>query len=434
MSQNIQFSVEMAELRKRINFVRNGLGSSKTDLPVMLIRCNITGRKLTMFAANKEMFCRTEVKINREEEDAPDGSFSILGQKLVNLINTTETELVTFKADQEGLEVNAGYLTVNLVLYDGATLKQVEQGVSEHLTQEGDAIDRAAFEEALSCAKSCTTSNSIRPDVTHAELRNGRMLSSDGRKIMIYSHDGFNQKIKFKVPATSLNSIIAAVKNVEAENIQLIEGGTYYFLKGGINAYSLGVRKVERDFPQVEGHIQKAAEPDDEISVDKNVLQGMLSGVALGLDSEEVKVTIDADGQKTEAYLEVSSKNSLGRRSYERASCGRTGAKPTSFPVSFKHLLDTLTVFKGDSVVDLSIMQKLNLLMVRDSTTDREVTTIIPFRTDAQIEQEKKEAAEAEAARKKATEVENKTDTDEEGAEAAAAATQPVEEDIDIDA
>lgn len=430
---DIKFSVDMNELRRKVNFVRNGLGSSKTDLPVMLIRCNVTGRKMTLFAANKEMFCRTEVKINRESEDAPDGSFSVLGQKLVNLINTIEMEQASFEADQENLKVNAGFLTVNLVLYDGAQLKQIEQGVAEHLTTEGNAVDRPAFEEALSCAKSCTTMNSIRPEVNHVEMRKGRVLSSDGRKIMIYSYDGFNDALTFKVPATVLNAAIAAIKNIEAEKAAIIDGAAYYFLKANLNEYSFGIRKVERTFPAVETQIQTGATPDDEISVDKNVLQGMLQGVSLGLDSDEVKVIFDADGVKGEAYLEVSAKNSLGRRSSERTSCGRTGAGPTSFPISFKHLLDTLTVFKGDSVVDLSVLSKMNLLMVRDSTAEREVVTIIPFRTDAQIEAEKEENKKLEEARKKAA-TENKTDTEQEATALTEGATAPTEEDIDLDA
>lgn len=427
---DIQFSVEMAELKKKVNFVRNGLGNQKTDLPGTLFRFNINGRKATLFAAGKEMFCRTEVKINRDEEGG-DGTFSVTGSKLVNLINTAEAEQLVFKADAENLQVTAGFLTVNLVLFDGATLKQVENGLADHLTAEGEACDRSALEEALVCAKSCTTSNSIRPDVTHVELRAGRMLSSDGRKIMIYSYDGFDEKLKFKVPASILSGVISAMKNIEAENVQIIEGSSYYFIKANLNEYSFGVRKVEREFPAVEGQIQKAAAPEDEISIDKHVLEGALQGVSLGLDSEEVKVQIDADGKGTEAYLEVSAKNSLGRRSFERASCGRTGDKPVSFPVSFKHLLDTLSVFKGDSVVDVMVMQKLNLLMVKDVTEAREVTTIIPFRTDAQIEQEKKEVAEAEAARKKANENES-TDTTDEGSSAVSDAVA-TDEDIDLD-
>jgi len=404
---DVNFSVEMKELRQRVNFVRNGLGSLKTDLPGLLIRFNVTGNKLTMFTSGKEMFCRTEQPITRTEETPVDGSFGVMGAKLINLVNSTEAERVYFKADQEGLEVQSGLLTVNLVLYDSATLKQIEQGVSDHLTMEGTSIDRSSFEEALTCAKSCTTANNLRPDVTHVELRGGRVLSSDGSKIMIYSHDGFDKSLSYKVPAAILSAVITAIKNTEAESVQLIDGQNYYYMRGKLNGFTFGIRKVERHFPQVEGMITAVGTPDDEISIDKKVLQAMIAGVALGLDSQEVKVIFDADGQKPEQYLEVSSKNSLGRRSYERCSCGRTGTTATSFPVSFKHLNDTLSVFKGDSVVDLSIIQKKHLLLVRDHTNDREVVTVIPFRTDAQIEKEKADAAAAEKARTKETPVTN---------------------------
>jgi hypothetical protein len=400
MAATVSLTVDLATLRKKVNFVRNGLGASKSDLQMQLIRCDVTGHKLTMFAANKEMLCRCETKIDREEA-APDGSFSVLGHKLATLVSTAEAERVTLEADQENLKVTAGFLTVNLTLYDGASLRSVEQGCAEHLRTEGRAIARDALEEALSCGKSCTTTNSIRPDVNHVELRGGKLLASDGRKIMIYANDTFDEEINLKVPAGTLNSVISALKNIEAEKVNLHEGPSYYFIKGNLSEYSTGIRKTERNFPDVEGMVTRGTqEPDDEIAVDKHVLTAALAGVALGLESEEVKVTFDLDGAGTSSVLEVSAQNNLGRRSFERTSCGRTGTRPLSFPVSYKHMLDTLSVFKGDSVVDIGVNQKLSLLTVKDSNAVRQVLTMIPFRTDGQIQAEKADKAAEEEARK----------------------------------
>lgn len=426
----IKFTAEMAALRKKLNFVRNGLGASKTDLPVMLVRFNISGNKLTMFCAAKEVFCRTEMKITRDDDEPADGAFSVLGSKIVQLMTAAEAEQISFRADTENVEIMAGFLTVNLTLYDGSPLKQIESGIMGHLEVEGCVVDRSALEESLVCAKSCTTSSSIRPDVTHIELRDQRMLSSDGRKIMIYSNDGFDKNLQFKVPATALNQVIAAVKNVEAEKIQIVVGESYYCIRGNLNEYTLGVRKVEREFPSVEKQIESASSPDDEISVDKHVFEAALRGVAIGLESDEVRVQIEASGNGSDAYLEVSARNSLGRRSFERSSCGRTGDAPISFPVSYRHILDTLNVFKGDSVVDISVMVKMNLAMIRDVTEDRQVTTIVPFRTDAQIEKEKQEAAAAEEARKGAQNEE--IDNADDAADLAAGAVES-EQDIDLD-
>lgn len=414
----ITFNVEMSELRRKINFVRNGLGSSRTDLPVMLMRFDVAGNKVTLFAASKEMFCRCEMKIAREE-DAADGAFTVLGGKMEKLISQVEVEQVSFKADAENLETQAGFLTVNFELFDGASLNTVEQGVQDHLKEEGLVVDRLAFEEGLACAKTCTVQNSIRPDVTHVELREGRMLSSDGRKIMIYSHDGFPKEVSLKCPATNINSLLTAVKNIDSESTQIIEGPSYFYVKANLNEYSLGVRKVERSFPAVEGQIVTQEPATDEVSIDKNVLEAMLRGVSLGLPTDEVKVTLEAGGKDQEAYLEASAVNSLGRRSHERASCGRQSEAKLQFPVSFKHLLDTLSVFKGDSVVDMMAYDKLNLLMVRDTTDLREVVTVIPFRTDAQIDKERREAEQLAEARKKAAEEADETEQ-EEGHEVAA--------------
>jgi len=408
---SVQFMVEMDELRKKINFVRNGLGTNKSDLPSMLLRFDVVGSKATVFAANKEMWCRTVLNISRpivgDGEPGPDdGSFALLGERIEKLIGQVEAEQVSFDCDGESVEAQAGFLTVNFETYDGTPVKTVEQGVEAHLKEEGLAVDRSALEESLTCARACTTINSVRPDVTHVELRDGRMLSSDGRKIMVYSHDGFPQEMKIKCPSSVLTSVVTAVKNMSVQAVEVFASKNHYIVKSGDNEYSLGVRKVERAFPAIEGQIEQTETPTDELVIDKHVLGAMLKGVSLGLPSDEVMVTLEISGEGQEGYLEVIARNSLGRRSHERAQCGRKGKGTLNFPLSFKHLLDTLGVFRGDSVVDMMVVTDRNLLMVRDTTESREVLTVIPFRTDRQIEDEKAEAEQkkiaAEEAKQKA--------------------------------
>jgi hypothetical protein len=397
-TDKITFAVEMADLRNHINYVRNGLGTSKTDLGVLLIKFELNGTKATLFTAGKEMFCRTEMKVTRSE-GAKDGSFSVMGAKMERLISQVQAEQVTMLADAEGLEVHAGYLTVNFELYDGAVLKTVENGVQEHLTMEGAVCPQVALEEGLACAKSCTTTTSVRPEVTHAELRDGRVLSSDGRKIMVYNHSGFPKAMTLKVPAGILTDVVGALKNMKAEAVQVISAAGYYYVKGDGNRYTLGIRKVERTFPAIEGRLQAQTTAADEVSIDKHVFENMLRGVALGLSAEDVRVGVEVGGTGQEAYVEISGTNQMGRRSFERASAGRKSTDRLNFPVSFRHLLDTLAVFKGDSVVDMMVQPSLNLLMVRDTTATREVLTLIPFRTDKVIEEEKKAQIEAEKAK-----------------------------------
>lgn len=397
-------TVEMAELRKHVNFVRNGLGSSKSDLPVMLMRFEVTGEKMVIFAANKEMFCRTEMKVIRPaEEEGKSGTFTTIGTKIEKLVTQVEAEAVTMVTDEENVEIQAGLLTVNFELLDGAVLKTAEMSVQDHLELEGLTLPKEVLEESMSCAKSCVTTTSIRPDITHMEIRNQRGLSSDGRKVTIYKSALFPEKLGLKIPGTMLTPAISAVKNIEGETIQVIEGKSYFFFKGGVqkNQFTFGVRKVERSFPNIEQQLEQAGKMEDEVSVDKKTLESILRGVALGLASEEVGVEIVVAGEKKEAYMEILAKNSVGRKSFERASVGRKGKESLSFPISFKHLLDTLSVFKGDSVVELGISTSRNMLLVFDKTATREVNTIIPFRTAKQVAEEAKEREAISDAKKK---------------------------------
>lgn len=398
MSKKVEFAIEMSALKTIVNYVRNGLGSSKTDLGVMLFRVAVVGQGLTMFASDKEVFVLGEAAIKNPQNT--EGSFAILGNKLEKLISQVDAEIVRFSVDNENVEVNAGFLTVNFEVYDDTALRATQRLIMEEASMLLDAskgVPRSALEEGLACAKTCTTVNSLRPELTHSEIRDGRMLSSDGRKIMVLTHDGFPKDLIFKCPSVALNSVIGAVKNAVTDVLNIGEGKSYYYLQG--NGCVLGVRKIERSFPAVESMISACSEPEDEVSVDKLVLEAMIRGVALGLQTDDVRVTLDAVGSGSDAYLEVSTLNSLGRRSHERASCGRKSVDVLSVPISFKHILDTLSVFKGDSVVDMLFLTSRSIVMIRDTTEDREVMTVIPFRTQAAIDAERKEADAASEAK-----------------------------------
>lgn len=409
----VEFTVEMSDLRKHIGFVRNALGNSRSDLPVLMMRFEIMGQKAVIFTANKEIFCRTEMKVTRPEGDTSDGTFGVLGAKIEKLISQVEVEKINFRSDgSENLTIEAGFLTLNFEIYDSSTLKTVADGVKEHLTLEGLTVSKAVMEEAMTCARSCISTNSTKPEVNHMELRDRRVLSSDGRKILIYQHDAFPEAMTLKVPSSSLNDVLAAVKHMhDVTDVQVIPGKSYFYLKGSGNKFSTGIRKVERTFPAIEAAIKEQSEPTDEVSIDKNVLSSMVRGVALGLPYDDVRVQMEIAGMGAETFVEISALNSVGKRSHERASAGKKKDDDIVFPISFKHLLDTLDVFKGDSVVDMIIYAAKNMMIVRDLTEERSVLTLIPFRTDQAIKDEKKEEEAIAAAKKPVKETTPEPDT-----------------------
>lgn len=400
----VKFSCEMVEFKKHANFVKNGTGSAKTDMAALLIKFELKGDKLSMFSADKEKFCRTEMRVHRHQ-DSDDGDYAVMGQKIEKLIAQVESEQISFTADEENLEVQTGFLVVNFETYDTAVLRTAEDAITNvDMAQLSSwSMPREILDEALSCAKSCTTSNTLRPDIAHVEVRGGKVLSSDGRKVMLYSSKDIPEKMSLKVPSGVLADVTGAVKHIDSDTVLVAEGSSYYFIRSGVE-YLLGVRKVERSFHAIEGKLSKIEDVTDEIAIDKALLEAMIKGVSLGLASEEVGVQLELRGSGREAKVEISSKNAAGRKSYEYASCSRKQEGVLAFPVSFKHLLDTLSVFKGDSVVDMVVMHKKNVLMIRDKTENREVLTVIPFRTQRAVEEENKEKELLRAARTKQTE------------------------------
>lgn len=402
MSDKIQFVADLKELARCVNYVQNALGNSKTDLTVMTLRMEVKGDKCRIFGFDKEIFARVDMPISKKSEK--EGAFAVLGDKMKKLIQTVNSEQVTFSVDGENMEVVAGFLTVNFDLFDEASLRMVQSQLETEAPKLTYVeVPRAGLEEGLACAKSCSTSDGMRPDVNHAELRGARILSSDGRKIMLYVHKQMPAEASLKVPAAALQGVVGILNKMDLEKVKVGEGKSYFYLLGG-DKYLAGVRKIERTFPPVENMIATADAPTDTVQVDKVLLEGMVAGVSLGLASDDVRVTVTVDGVGADAHLEVATSSALGRRSHERASCGRALQDGTtlSFPVSFKHVTDTLGVFEGDSIVDMMIMVTKKILLVKDHTEDREVLTAIPFRTDEMIKKEKQEAEAAQAAREAA--------------------------------
>jgi hypothetical protein len=392
----------MTELRRKVDFVKQPLVRGSSDFTASLLRFAVEGEKVVLFAANSDMICRVELKVTRPE-GYKDGVFSMLGAKIDSLTSQVASEYVTFTVDRENAMVEAGFLTANFETFDGAGLTAAEGAILPLLDTEGVAVNRDAFYESLQCGKSCTTVSSIRAEVTHVEIRGGKLLASDGRKVMTYTHDGFDETLTLKCPASTLGAVIASVKQIEADLLQVLDTDSYFLIKGNRREFVLGIRKIERSFPAVEGSLAKTEGYEDHLVVDKDILIAMLKGVSLGLSSEEVRISFSVSGSGADAKMEVSALNELGRKSFEVVSVGRDGVEPLEFPISYQHLLHTLGVFKGDSVVDLYVQSKMSLLMVSDTTDAREVLTIIPFRTDRAVELEKTEAAMELEAKKKLT-------------------------------
>lgn len=429
----IKFSVDLEELKKKIGFIKHGLGaSSSSDMQIKLIKFDIQGKKAILFAANKEVFTRAEMKIYRPDDDDANGSFAVLGQKMEQLCGHAQSEQIHFEAEEEELRIKTGFLNLNFQTFGADLLRQIEHGVSEHTAKEGLVADRTGLEEGLIYAKTCTSTTTLKPENGHVEVRGGRMMASDDRKIMVYTHAGFPEEMLLKVPTSALDRFAGAVRAIDADQVQIIEGSSYFFVKANRAEYALGVRKVERAFSDIEALLSVCNAPVDRFSLDSKALAKVVNGVALALEREDVQVIMEVAGETPEAYMEISGYNKIGKRSYERTVLGaRVTTESLSFPVSFKHLLETAAGFKGDSVIDMEAVRPggYDMILVRDSTAAREVVTLIPVRTKKFLEQEQKEAEQRAAAKKAETEA-----SIQEAAEAADLTEGAVEQkDLDLD-
>jgi len=376
----MKFSVDMTLLRSAVKQLKPAMGTAKSDLVVLLTMFEVENDILRLFVTDKEMFAITEISLLSSQVN---GRFSMLSSKLLGLVSEVKTEIVNFSVDEENVCVEAGFLNVNFDSYDSDKL----QVLRDQLLSDGHAmkasLDRAQVVGALLCSKTCATATDLRPELGHLEVRNGKILSSDGSKIMVVTAQNlFDEGLVFKIPTTSLNAVVDILKHCQSPVVDLYEGNSYYRLEAAPTI--VGVRRVERSFYAVEDVLEKLVEDTncDNVVVDSEVFRTMLRGVALGLSSDDSRITIDLYDEETGSILEVSSYSRNRRRSFERTTCGRSVSHPITFPVSYKHLVTSLTAFEGDSVVDLRVFPGWKFLVLEDNIPDRQVQTIIPFRTD----------------------------------------------------
>lgn len=401
MDDKSRFVVEMEDLKRHVGFQKQAV--TKMDLGTSLVRFELKSGSAELFSSDREIALWSELKFLGELE-GPTRSFAIQSSKLEKLVSQVEAETAAFIVDDEGVEIQVGLLTVSLEILDASVLGAIKKGVEKDLRGEGKPLTKELLEEALVCAKACSTDQAVKPDITHVELRAGRVLFSDGRKIMMYEAP-FDPTASLKVPSTSLAATAQALKQTTAEQVVLGESEAFYFLRStgkklGRVQFTVGVRKTEKSFPKIESQLESLGNGSysDKIAVDKFAFESMVRGVSVGLKDDEVRVDVTISGEGTTATMEVAALNSINRKSFERASCGRQANSNLAFPISFKHLLDTLSVFKGDSVVDLGVAFDKNLLVILDVTPTRKVTTVIPFRTKAAVEEEKRAADEKKKA------------------------------------
>jgi hypothetical protein len=233
--------------------------------------------------------------------------------------------------------------------------------------------------------------------VNHNEFRDRRFLASDGSKVMIYEPTDAPKDVTLRIANTILNHVLGAVKSMDAESVSLAESVAYYYIYCD-GKYCLGLPTTEKPFPHCEKTVfdMRDGGSDDDIVIDLALLKNMVQEVAIGLDADQVSVDFIVTGAVTEsektAEVTIRSENHLHRESVNHGRCGRRGTEEIRFPISFLHLLKTLSVFVGDQNVDIAILEsKHKTVLIKDETTSRIVYTTIPIRTPRMKEAERDE-------------------------------------------
>jgi hypothetical protein len=140
---------------------------------------------------------------------------------------------------------------------------------------------------------------------------------------------------------------------------------------------------------------------DDDIVVDHWELIMTVKRVAIGLSGDDVRLNFKLSGTGMNVILEVTAINR--RKAVSRGSipCLRRAGvtEDRSFTVSSKTMISSLSVFKGGSCVDISIIREMEVIVVKEIRPEWTGRIFIPFLRAKQIDKEwELEAAEKAAA------------------------------------
>lgn len=205
----MKVSVDMQILKRAVSEIKPAMGQAKNDLTVLLTFFEVKDNRVHLFVTDKEMFACTHFEALTSEGE---GNFSMLSAKLLKLVSEVDIETLSFDVDVENICVEAGYLTVNFDNFDSKMMNLRDQLLSDCTTQSED-VERLAFLNALMCNKTCIPQNDLRPDMGHVEIRGGRILSSDGSKVMVTECESlFSDTFSLKIPSTSVVGVVEVLK------------------------------------------------------------------------------------------------------------------------------------------------------------------------------------------------------------------------------
>jgi hypothetical protein len=380
----MKFTAEMSALSNGVRFARTALASpGSRDFSSKLFRFEVAEESLSILAANTKIACLAKLPLLKRDARIQEPIvFGANGHKFAGLLDNVSSEIAVLTVDDQNVKVEVGSATVNFARCNPVNLARVHAELVREASGQGPLVSTSALADALYVTKSCSATFPVQPDRCHSELRNGQFVATDGsRVIVITCSHGFGSAA-LKVGHAEHTAVLNALAHVLGRDIRVIAGASQTYFSTPPNDFVIGFRTIERSFPPLEKQIL-ALNARDEFSIDKDALLGSCRIVPFGLPDGEVRIdlaleTLGPGKSGLEAILHVEGTNEIGRISREDSPCGRKAREPITLAVSFEHMLATLAVFVGDSVVDLKVTDVG--LVILDRSPSREVVTVIPYR------------------------------------------------------
>lgn len=380
---SLKFTAEAGPLRDLVDFVKSGLGTGK-DLARQVVRFDLEGTQLGLVAADGDIYAWGGTVVDAPAGQA--GSFAVMGRRLIGLVTQLSPDRFEFEVDDENVRVSAGTAVVNFERYAPDLLEHTAAAQNEIRgiapRPPADEIPRSVLAEALSIAATAAARSTGKIELSHVELRERRLLASDGRRICVVESGHFPEDGVLKIPVSAIDRTAAALKALDkGAGATPYEGAGFYYLAATNRV--LAFRKTANEFPQVEK--QLAADYGvDALVVNRDALQAAMRDVELGLASDRAEIGFKTEG----AGGALTAQNSLGRESripFEIAGREGDNGGPIEFPISLDHLRSAVGSMSAEAV-RLEAIPAHKMVRLTDSGDARTVIAMLPFRkaTDGQ--------------------------------------------------
>lgn len=262
-------------------------------------------------------------------------------KKLVSIVREAADETVSIRVTGTTGHIIIGRASWTLRLAGGDDYPPMPAlGDTEFVS-----VDRVKLHHALAVTKYAASRDPNRASLNMVEIRNGRLIATDGSRFQHSLLDVLPEDMTLHVPIAAVDDLLRLLKICDLDDIQLGQSANHLIFRLGSDMFI--VNKLLAQFPDMEQQLLKPAlENKHELRADKNDLLHAIKRVRINADTESSAIALII----TKTDITVQAKDKYGNTAAETVPASFTGAARTVV-VNHGFLFDMFKGYAGDTAV-----------------------------------------------------------------------------------